>query len=137
MDIFGISTAVKAVVEVYFRGARRTGRTKNLLDTVKKGDTVVFVNREQARLFECLCRENEITDVKTVILPVEDPAAIFNLPMTEGRLIFDHVWLEEHYHREVSLIGNRLDHIATQASGCGSAHRETRRLAVQMARWNP
>lgn len=134
-DIFGISSAIQGVAEVYFRGARQTGRTNGLLDHVKAGDTVVFVSQQTAQIFEARCRERGIDRVRSVVVSANSPESIFMLPMTKGRLIFDHVWLEEYYRLEILKISQRLDHIATQASGYGEPHLETAMQAKSIRRW--
>lgn len=134
-DIFGISSAIQGAIEVYFRGARQTGRTNDLVEYVKAGDTVVFVSQQTAQIFEARCRERGIDRVRSMIVPANSPESIFMRPTIEGRLIFDHVWLEDHYRAEIQQIAKRLDHIATQASGFGEPHRETARQAAERFRW--
>lgn len=134
-DIFGISSAIQGVIEVYFRCARHTGRTNDLVEYVKAGDTVVFVSKQTSQMFEARCRERGIDRVRSVVASANSPESIFMLPTTEGRLIFDHGWLEEHYRLQILQISQRLDNIATQASGYGEPHRETAMQARSMRRW--
>jgi hypothetical protein len=134
-DIFGISQAIQGVIEVYFRSARRTGRTMCLLQYVRPGDTVVFDTQQRAMHFEAQCRDGLIDSVRAIVIPPSAPESVFDRPMTKGRLIFDHMWLEEHYRLAVQQIDQRLGHIAMQASGHGEPHRKTAKEAEEIARW--
>jgi hypothetical protein len=136
-DLFGISNAVRGVVEVYFRGARQSGRTSLLLDSVRAGDVVVFLSADQAKSFERLCRDRRITGVEAISIPPEHPEKIFERPSAVGRIIWDHCWLEAHYAQSIEHTSRRLLHIGTQASGFGEVHFQTQLAARERARWLP
>lgn len=50
MDHFGIGTALLGCAEVYFRCARRTGRTTSLVESLVSGDRVVCRTENEAFL---------------------------------------------------------------------------------------
>ena len=55
MDHFGIGGAILGAVRVYLHGARGTGRTTSLLESVGSGDRVVFQSTQESRRFKDLC----------------------------------------------------------------------------------
>jgi len=48
MDLFGIGSAIKAMIVVYRQSARGTGRTVSMVESVKDGDRIVFTNSNAA-----------------------------------------------------------------------------------------
>lgn len=134
-DLFGISNALRGVAEIYFRSARRSGRTTALLGSVKPGDVVVFRATAQAKAFERLCRERDIEGVKTTVVPPEEPTRIFDQPTAKGRLIWDHDWLEAHHLWAIDHTAQYLKRISDAASGPGEAHIQTQLAARERARW--
>lgn len=135
VDHFGIGNAIKGVIEIYFRACRRTGRTTSLVESAKDGDRVVFVNRLHASEFERLCRERGIA-VETFICDPGAPERLFERPSVakDGRLIFDHAWIEEYYRLAIEGACNHLDRMQREIGGYGAAHAETARAARQAHR---
>ena len=134
MDHFGIGAALVGMFETYVRCSRGSGRTTSLLDSVKDGDCVGFTNQQQANTFKRLTVERGI-DVDCVVVPIIHPSEIFRYGTPSGRFILDHVWIEEYFAAAMKRAIADVDHIQTQASGRGEAHRATDRAMREMARW--
>jgi hypothetical protein len=134
MDHFGIGSAMKAMAAMYVHGARGTGRTTSLVESVKAGDRIVFAELREATRVERLLRERGV-DVKCIVVPVREAERVFQRPPSEGRTIFDHAWVEQFYLGAIVRSMAELDHLERQASGPGAAHRETHRQAVELAKW--
>lgn len=99
MDIFGIGAAMRGALQILLRAQRATDRSTLLLSIVKPGDEVVFVNAEQARLFERAMRER-VPAIVGVQTRVCDPARLDQIMgryVADGRMLFDHVWVEQFY----------------------------------------
>lgn len=97
MDVFGIGSAVKAAVEIYFNCARRSGRTTALIKALKPGDRVYFSSYERTQSFNRRLKE---VGVKGVECKVWDDRAI-NHKRAEGRVIFDHELIEDLYKKAI------------------------------------
>jgi hypothetical protein len=114
MDMFGISSAVTAVVDSYFQGARRTGRTTRLLASVKAGDRIVTVDEKQARLLRGLLGTDR-RDVTVMVLPVRD-LDLSGIAHSEGKTVLDHTWVEQFYKCQLSQAENSLSRIEDRLS---------------------
>ncbi len=71
MDIFGIGTAIRGTVGVYFLSARRSGRTVQMINTLKDGDRVVFATSNMARTVERMARDRGVKIEYIVVNPIE------------------------------------------------------------------
>jgi hypothetical protein len=135
MDHFGIGAAMRGMAQVYIQGARRTGRTTSLVESVKDGDRIVFADTREAARVERLCVERGVK-VQCIVIPPKEPQQLIERKQPEGRTIFDHGWIEQRYleviDREVSL----LDKLARETSGFGAPHRETRQAALEISKWS-
>lgn len=136
MDAFGIGAGVKGAVEVYFHSARRSGRTTAMLESLRDGDRVVFLEGQlaEARRIQRLAKELGKT-IMVYTVPPHNPRGIFEKGSSEGRTIFDHMWLEAYYRQKIEWAVQEIDHIQREASGFGMAHVETRLAAQEAARW--
>ena len=136
MDHFGIGAGVLGAVETYITAARRTGRTTSLMDSLKSGDRVVCRTQGEANDLDMRCRERGLK-VDFVILPVGEPQVILYKTTSTGRTVFDHTWLEEYYRKGVLQLQSAVDFAQREASGYGAAHYETKRQAMEIAKWRP
>lgn len=136
MDAFGIGAALAGAAEIYFRAAQGTGRTTALVEEVKDNDRVVFVAWQHGQHFEMLAKERGV-DVHCVTVPIENIDRLFMLSPVrgDGRLLFDHMWLEAYYRRQLELAAKDIDKLQRQLSGTGAAHVETRIAAKERRRW--
>ena len=133
-DIFGIGAAIKGAAEIYFRSARHSGRTTMMLDALKDGDRIIFQTPAECTRVTRLVKERKL-DVQCICVPA-DSHRIFELGTSQGRTIFDHSWLEEHYMSALQDIGKGLADLSEQRlSGSGEPHRETRRQAIEAQKW--
>lgn len=135
MDSFGIGAAVAGAAEVYFRSARQSGRTTAMLAGLKPGDRVVCLTVDYARELERHAKSLGITGVIFTAVPVNAPRELFNRQTSEGRTMFEHMWLEEYYRARIKDGWEIIDHLERQTSGPGMAHAETRLAAENIRRW--
>lgn len=126
MDHFGIGAGVAAVTEIYFRSARRTGRTTSLVESVKDGDRIIFADSKEAARVERLCKERGVK-VECIVIDPNTPERLFHRGPAEGRAILDHSWVEGFYARAIVQAQRDIDHFERETSGYGAAHRETAR----------
>lgn len=134
MDHFGIGAAMQGMALTYFQAARRTGRSTSLVESVKDGDRVVFINAEHTRHFERLCRGRGVS-VECIVVPPTNPEKLSEYPTSQGRTIFDHCWVEEYYRNAITRAQEDIDHLERQTSGYGAAHRETQAMYQELAKW--
>lgn len=135
MDHFGIGPALKAVAEVYFQACRRTGRTTSLVESLKAGDRVVFINSAHAEHVRKLLHEFE-TKAECVVIDPRQPEQVFDQGTPEGRTIFDHAWVEQYYLYALERAARDIDQLQRESSGFGMAHVETRLQARERAKWH-
>jgi hypothetical protein len=135
MDAFGIGNAVKGAAEVLFMSARRTGRTTALLEALKDGDRVVCPNEASARHMRHELKKWR-KKVAVFVVPVNEPNKLFSQPSSDGRTVFDHVWVEDYYRAQIAEAAKDIDHWQAQSSGFGAAHVETRHRAEEIHKWN-
>lgn len=128
MDQFGIGQAMRTAAAIYSQTARRTGRTTQLVESLKAGDRVVFLTEQEAVRVHRLCRERGVR-ITAITLPVHTPEELFSRSSSEGRTIFDHSWLEAFYALRIDQCASEVENLQRNASGFGEAHRETRRAA--------
>jgi hypothetical protein len=130
MDHFGIGAALQLALRMYVQGARQTGRTTSLIESLKDGDRVVCLDNREAKRLEGLCRERRIK-VKCVAVSRHDAESLFHSGTPEGRTIFEHTWIEAFYEMTLRRAAEQIDHLERELSGYGAAHRETLALARQ------
>jgi hypothetical protein len=134
MDFFGIGPAMKGAALIYFQASRRTGRTTSLLNSLKKGDRVCCARPAEAERLRRQCKQRGL-DVEVVTLPPHHVDDVRRLGTSQGRTIFDHMWVEQFYMNAVERAQHDIDYLEQQLSGYGEPHRETRRCAEELARW--
>lgn len=138
MDQFGIGAAVRGAAEIYFRSARRTGRTTMLVESLKTGDRVVFADAKEAQRVKGLCKERGV-EIETLVVSVEhSPHNLFSRGSTpgDGRTVFDHSWVESWYARAIKEAAEHIDNMQNALSGYGEAHRKTARTAREISTLN-
>ena len=97
-DLFGIGTAIRGLVDIYSKSARGTGRTTTLIEHVKDGDLVIFSNHREAVRVSRLCEFERGIKIKYIVINPQNPEQIFEQTCWhQGRIIFDHSWIEEFY----------------------------------------
>ena len=137
MDHFGIGAALEGAALIYFRSARQTGRTTSLVDSLKTGDFVVFLEAREADRVKMLCKERGV-EIGIAVIDPKRPEDIFNKTgslKADGRMLFDHSWLEAFYLFRLQEAARHVDELQKAVSGYGEAHRETKRRAMELARW--
>lgn len=108
MNDYGIGAALRGVAEVYFRAARRTGRTTTLLENLQNGDRVVFATKKEASNFMRVAAGTVI--IHPLVVDPSRPGSLqshFSRCST-GRTFFDHGWLEEFYRYALEDSGRYL-----------------------------
>lgn len=134
MDHFGIGAAMRGMAQAYFISARRSGRTASLVESVKDGDRICFADPREAERVRRLCLERGV-NVECIVISPSDPGRIFERKTSEGRTLFDHAWVEAFYLAAIERAGADIDALERESSGYGAAHRETRRRALELAKW--
>lgn len=134
MDHFGIGAAIQGAARIYIQSARRSGRTQSLIDSVKDGDRIIFMNRNEADRVKRLCLERDVK-IECLVINPREPGLAYERGSSKGRTIFDHQWIEEYYLLTIGRAMKDIDHIESQLSGDGFPHRETRRKAEEIAKW--
>lgn len=83
-----------------------------------------------------MCLERGIKVRVTVVNP-NDPVSVFGRPgvPVEGRAIFDHGWVEKFYQNAIELAAKDIQKLQNNLSGEGEPHRQTRRAAAEIQRW--
>lgn len=125
MDFLGIGEAVTGAVRVYFKSARATGRTTRMLNSLRNGDRVYFLNHGEANHFHYACKKRNL-DVECIVIPVNSPEKVFSLPAPRGRAIFDHHWLESYYEQQLRRAAEAINGLEVQSSGWSEEHEKTR-----------
>lgn len=134
MDHFGIGQAIRGVAMIYFRSSRQTGRTLSLIESVKDGDCVCFTNSREAERVKRMCKERGVV-IDTIVVNPKEPHGVFERGTAQGRMIFDHTWIEEYYLDAIGRAEKYIDSLQEQLSGYGEPHRETKRRAEEISKW--
>jgi len=134
MGHFGIGTAVQAAVSVVMQTSRGSGRTTSLVESVKEGDRIVFADSREADRVRRLCLEHGVT-VECIVVGPDEPQEVLLKGTSQGRMIFDHTWIERFYTLTVERAQAEIDKLEQACSGYGAPHRETRRRAEELSKW--
>ena len=125
---------MRGLALTYIQSARRPGRTTPLVESGKGGDRIVFADSREAERVRRLCKERGVT-VECLVRKTKTPERLFERGTSNGRTIFDHSWVERYYLDNLERCANDIDHLEQQLSGCGEAHRETKRRAEELVKW--
>lgn len=134
-DIFGIGSAMKAMSMIYFQSARASGRTTQMVESLKDGDRVVFSDSREAKRVDRMIHERGLTKVRCITVPVHEPQRVFENGTSQGRTIFDHRWVQDFYEMRIKSIGDDIHYFQRESSGFGEAHLETRRETEEISKW--
>jgi len=131
MDIFGIGSAIKGCAQIYFRGAIQTGRTTNMLEHLKSGDLVIFLDVYSAYDFKLKAAGKGII-IDVLKCDVHDVDKIWNYGKLKGRVVFDHCWLERYYIYKIESSTRALDKVAHYM---GRSMNETVEQKISRSNW--
>ncbi len=138
-DFFGIGTAVKGAIEIYFRSARRSGRTNTLLENLNSGDRVYFAHGPEAMHFQHKCKDLGL-DIECLTIPVNNPDHVFHYTPTKGRAYFDHDWLEEFYKHQIAQCQKHISTIEEKSSNYGQqnkpGYQHSKQAKRSMQKWD-
>lgn len=115
MDQYGIGNTMKTALEMYSQTARQTGRTYQMLQNIKPGDTIVFFHREEARRIEGLLKKIGMDDkVKCVVTKYTELDLVHrDIPELRStrhkRLVLDHGWIEKYYENQLKSAAENID----------------------------
>ena len=107
-DFFGIGNAIKKLIDKYRYSSRFSGRTTNLINSVKTGDRVVFTKQNTADDFERQCKARDV-EIECVAINPSRKDFPFGLHTVQGRTFFDHTWVEEAYTQAIDNVYNRIN----------------------------
>lgn len=113
-DYFGIGAGIKGAIRVFMTCARGTGRSEALVSSLKKGDMVVCHNPQETKRLVNICRDRKIEGVKIITCTKDKLHYLHQHPRPEGRLIFDHSWIESFYINAIEGAERDLGYIAKQ-----------------------
>jgi len=134
MDAFGIGSAIKGCCEIYFRSARQTGRTSDLIDNLNDGDRIIFVKNEEARRWTRICKDIG-KDIDCIAVNPTN-TDIFNIRKnTKGTTVFDNAWIEIFYMNETHKSICLLDNLQKELS-CNEELLETSMQNREQYKWN-
>ncbi len=105
-----------------------------MVESLKDGDRVCFTSSKEAEHVRRLCLERGVT-VECIVLDPRTPERIFERGTSEGRTVLDHSWVEQYFLQAIERANEDIARFEREASGFGAAHRETRRKALEMAKW--
>ena len=135
-DFFGIGPSIQGAARVYFQSARQTGRSTNLINSLKPGDRVCFHDSKTAHWFRNKLHDRGIEGVTCIVVPVSEPDRIFREGTSQGRTIFDHVWLEKYFDGHIERMMKEIKYLEEQSSGYGEAHLKMKQQAKELAEKN-
>lgn len=138
MDAFGIGNAIRGAAEVVMMTARQTGRSTALLESLRPGDRVVVSSMEQARWMRHKVRElhpEKHEDISFVVAKPGHFREVYECGTSQGRTVFDHDWLEQHYRNVLEHTAEDIDHHQRELSGYSMAHVETHLAARESRLW--
>lgn len=138
MDMFGIGSAVRAILSHYCMGARATGRSTMLARAVRPGDRVVFLDMKDARPFQRLVQTHNSEAHGKVVCMVTSPGGLWangeHVERIPGRTFFDHRWLEAYYTQIIEQAIAEIDDLTAQLSLEESVPNYSSTL--NLAKWN-
>jgi hypothetical protein len=127
MDQFGIGSAIKGCAINFFAASRQSGRTTQLIESLKNGDRVVCISSKDAEWLRRRIKEFD-KDIDVISIPTKDAGKIFDHATSKGRTIFDHRWLEQFYIEAIDRLEKEIDYLQRESSGFGAAHIETKMM---------
>lgn len=136
MDHFGMGNAVHGAARTVFQAARRTGRTLSLLASVRDGDVIVFHDPREARRVKTMLAEAGLLKVECHVTPAGCPHDLYNQPPIEGRLLFDHGWVEQFYLNALERTRAEIDDMQSRFSALDPLA-PTKRARVEHMTWGP
>lgn len=133
-DFFGIGASIKGSLNILFQSMRATGRTTNLVKSLKEGDRVICINQDDARYLKSRIRDFGIEGVEVI---TKNPRNLDfkGTGTAQGRTIFDHRFVEEFYKDAVEDAGKVLSGMEKHLSGYDERHIETRQKVELMVKW--
>lgn len=134
MDQFGIGAQAMGALMTVFTAARGTGRTKAMIEGLRTGDRVVFLERREAERVRRMASELG-REIDVVVIPINEPHRLFDRRRAQGRLLFDHCWLEEFYRAAIRDAFKFTEAATRDLSGYDLPHVESRIAAREVQRW--
>lgn len=125
---------IKGAVNVLLINGRRSGKSTELLHSLKTGDRVIFTNSKEARRIQSLANELGV-EIETQVVSPSQPYKLRYLGTPKGNLVFDHSWVEQFYMSAIESAQQDIDYFQRELSGYGMAHVETRMAAKERAKW--
>lgn len=113
-DTEHVGAALRASLEAFEIGARRSGRTYRMVQAAGDRDRIVCSTRDEARRVERLVRDAG-KKTKVTWLPADrNPAD--HLLRCEGKTIFDHGWVHRFYTEAIGHAEKHLEAIHVHLS---------------------
>lgn len=113
---YGNGAAMRGIVEAYNQGARRTGRTTMMVNSLREGDIVVFHDSREMRRVDRMIRERGLHNVKCITVPADGPLDQLYGRKANGKTVFDHMWVEAHYRNAIKRAETELAYLERRLS---------------------
>lgn len=104
MDIYGIRNGISAMIEIFFRNSRKSGRTKTLISLLNEGDCVCFAYKDEADRVKYICEREKGIHIIAIVC---DPKKAYSLVdkvrniHISGKVLLDHTWVEQFFLGEI------------------------------------
>lgn len=134
-DFFGISDGVIGAVNILMRAGRGVGRTKSLIENLKSGDRVVCHDPQETKRISNILRQEGIDDVTVITCTGDKLDRLREHPRPEGRLIFDHTWVERFYLDRIADAQREFEFIQNEFSGPEEKSDPTTFKQREVAKW--
>lgn len=133
-DFFNIGSAIKGAIHILYQSMRCSGRTTNLVKSLKCGDRVVCLNNKDANLLKGKLKDFGVDGVEILVRNPRD-LNLNGVGTAQGRTVFDHRFVEEWYLDAIEDAGSVLHRFEQDLSGFDERHIETRKKAQEIFKW--
>jgi hypothetical protein len=107
-DARRLTEALQMALRMYDAGARRSGRTTRMIESVREGDAVVCLNQAHAREIRRLLDDRGLKRVSILTAPGH-LGELGHVTARSNRLHIDHCWLHEYFMNEISRAENNIE----------------------------
>lgn len=102
-----VNAALGSMAQIFFETSRRTGRTTEMLESLKSGDFVVFDNSAEAKRVQEMAARRGIK-ILTTVARISDHHRWMDRARGH-RLVFDHSAIEKYFLEKMQDATNSLD----------------------------
>lgn len=124
---------LRAALNLFEQGARRSGRTTRMIEALRNGDTIICASGAYAgELTRLIGRERpELISVRVFVCETFEDA--YRRTRGAGRVILDHEWVRVFYHRALDQAERELADLTFYNAPAGDQHRD--KLQERFEEW--